>query len=395
MFVVKNATGCLLSGHTAIELDLIHVKVNTVTALNSKEIPTRLTPLIQEYSDVFTGIGKLKNFKVHLHIDPSVKPVVQPTRRIPFAIRNRVEVELKHLEDSDIIEPTTGPTPWVSPIVVFPKPNQPDKIRLCVDMRMPNQAIQREHHPQPVIDDLITDLNGAKYFSKLDLSSAYHQLELDKNSRSITTFTTHKGLYRYKRLNFGTNSASEIFQNALDNVLNGIEGCRNISDDIIIFGKTEKDHDASLQKVLEVLKANNLKLGLAKCQFDKEQLEIFGYIFSADGISPSPSKVDAVKETPVPTNHTEVRFFLGMIQYCGRFIPNLATVSAPLRMLTQKDVKWDWTSMHQEAFETLKRLLTLDTVMGYFDPSKKHRITCGCFTSWPWCHSNPDNTRKG
>ena len=270
VFVVK--TGCLLSGHTAIELDLIHVKVNTVTALNSKEIPTRLTPLIQEYSDVFTGIGKLKNFKVHLHIDPSVKPVVQPTRRIPFAIRNRVEVELKHLEDSDIIEPTTGPTPWVSPIVVFPKPNQPDKIRLCVDMRMPNQAIQREHHPQPVIDDLITDLNGAKYFSKLDLSSAYHQLELDKDSRSITTFTTHKGLYRYKRLNFGTNSASEIFQNALHNVLNGIEGCRNISDDIIIFGKTEKDHDASLQKVLEVLKANNLKLGLAKCQFDKEQL---------------------------------------------------------------------------------------------------------------------------
>ena len=76
MFVVKNATGSLLSGHTAIELDLIHVKVNTVTALNSKEIPTRLTPLIQEYSDVFTGIGKLKNFKVHLHIDPSVKPVV-------------------------------------------------------------------------------------------------------------------------------------------------------------------------------------------------------------------------------------------------------------------------------------------------------------------------------
>jgi hypothetical protein len=374
VFVVKNATGCLLSGHTAIELDLIHVKVNTVTALNSKEIPTRLTPLIQEYSDVFTGIGKLKNFKVHLHIDPSVKPVVQPTRRIPFAIRNRVEVELKHLEDSDIIEPTTGPTPWVSPIVVFPKPNQPDKIRLCVDMRMPNQAIQREHHPQPIIDDLITDLNGAKYFSKLDLSSAYHQLELDKDSRSITTFTTHKGLYRYKRLNFGTNSASEIFQNALDNVLNGIEGCRNISDDIIIFGKTEKDHDASLQKVLEVLKANNLKLGLAKCQFDKEQLEFFGYIFSADGISPSPSKVDAVKETPVPTNPTEVRSFLGMIQYCGRFIPNLATVSAPLRMLTQKDVKWDWTSMHQEAFETLKRLLTSDMVMGYFDPSKNTEL---------------------
>ncbi|CAB3995301.1 RNA-directed DNA polymerase [Paramuricea clavata] len=97
VFVVKNTTGCLLSGHTAIELDLIHVKANGVTTLNSKKIPTRL---------------KLKNFKVLLHIDPSVKPVVQPTRRIPFAIRNRVEVELKHSEDSDIIEPTAGPAQW-------------------------------------------------------------------------------------------------------------------------------------------------------------------------------------------------------------------------------------------------------------------------------------------
>ncbi len=140
----------------------------------------------------------------------------------------------------------------------------------------------------------------------------------------------------------------------MDNVLNGIEGCRNISDDIIIFGKTEEDHDAPLQKVLEVLKANNLKLQLANWQFDKKQLEFFGYIFSANGISPSPNKVSAVKETPVPTNPTEIRSFLGMIQYCGRFIPNLATISSPLRMLTQKDVKWEWTSRHQDAFETLK-----------------------------------------
>ena len=185
--------------HTAVELNLIHVKVNTVpcTEPTSTEIPPRLTSLIQEYSDVFTGIGKLKDFKDHLHTDPSVKPVMQPTRRISFAIRNKVEVELKHLEDSDIIEAATGPTPWVSPIVVLPKPNNADKIRLCVDVRMPNQAIQKEHHSQPVIDDFITDLNGGKCFSKLDLSLAYHQLELDQEYRYITTFITHKGLYRY------------------------------------------------------------------------------------------------------------------------------------------------------------------------------------------------------
>ncbi len=190
-----------------------------------------------------------------------MQPVVQPTRRIPFATQNKVEVELKHLEDSDIIELATGPTPWVRPIVVFLKPDNPDKIHLCVDMRMPNQAIQREHHLQPVIDYLSISAN-----------LIFHRpiISLTKNL-IISPRSQHEGLYRYKHLNFGTNSASEISQNALDNVLNGIEGCRNISDDIIIFGKTEKDHDASLQKVLEVLKANNLKLGLAKCQFDKKK----------------------------------------------------------------------------------------------------------------------------
>ena len=232
VFVEKNETGCLLSGQTAIELDLVRLKVNTVTTRNCEDMPPRLTPLIQGYSDVFTRVGKLKDFKVHLHIDQNVKPVVQPTRHISLAIRNKAEVELKHSENSDIIEPATGPTPWVSPIVVFPKPHKPDKIPLCVDMRLPNQAIQREHHPQPVIDDLITDLNGTQCFSKLDLTSAYHQLELALSF--ITTFTSHKGLYRHKRLYFGTNSACEIFQNALDNVLNSIEGCCNMHE--IMYG---------------------------------------------------------------------------------------------------------------------------------------------------------------
>ena len=123
-----------------------------------------------------------------------------------------LEKKLKRLKDLDIIEETQGATPWVSPIVAFPKPNNPESIRLCVDMRLLNTAIERERHPQPTINDLVTELNGACYFSKLDLNSAYHQLELDASSRYITTFTTHLGLSRYKRLNFGTSSSIEVFQ---------------------------------------------------------------------------------------------------------------------------------------------------------------------------------------
>ena len=162
-------------------------------------------------------------------------------------------------------------------------------------MRQPNTAIQRERHLQPTIDDLIHDLNGARHFSKLDLSSAYYQLELDEESRQITTFTTHKGLFQYKRLNFGTNSASEIFLHTIQGVFNGIPGCRNISDDIIVFGKTQNEHDKTLEMILLVAEQRILMFNFAKCQFDQMQLEFFGYIFSADGIPPSANKVQAIK----------------------------------------------------------------------------------------------------
>ena len=141
--------------------------------------------------------------------------------------------ELKKLEEQDIIEKVEGPTPWMSPLVVILKKN--GDVRLCVDMRMPNQAIQRERHPSPTSDDLVDALNGAKVFSKLDLRSGYHQLSLAQESRCITTFATHEGLRRYKRLNFGTNSASEIFQHIISEQIRDISGAINI---IIVFGKT-------------------------------------------------------------------------------------------------------------------------------------------------------------
>ena len=270
IIVVKNARGCLLSGTTSIGLGLLHFTVHNVkdqpeaqpllhqTPKNVSQVPARLQPLIQQYDELFHGVGKLTDVQVKLHINPEVKPVVQPTRRIPFAIRDQVEKELKRLKDLDIIEEAQGATPWVSPIVAFPKPNNPENIRLCADMRLPNKAIERERHPQPTIDDLVTELNGACYFSKLDLNSAYHQLELDESSRYITTFTTHQGLFRYKRLNFGTSNASEVFQSTIQQVLSGIKGCKNISDDIIIYGKTVDEHDTALRQVFEVAKQRNL-----------------------------------------------------------------------------------------------------------------------------------------
>jgi hypothetical protein len=164
----------------------------------------------ENYPDLFDGIGKIKDKKVKLHIDPEIQPKQQSHCHIPFHTRKDVEKELQRLEDLDFIERVEGPTPWVSPIVVVP--TKTGEIRLCVDMREANKAVKREKRLKPTLDELIPDLNGATVFSTLDLTSGYHQLELEPESRYITTFSTHVGLRRYKRLMFGINAASEIFQ---------------------------------------------------------------------------------------------------------------------------------------------------------------------------------------
>ncbi|VDI13786.1 protein SFI1 [Mytilus galloprovincialis] len=204
-------------------------------------------------------------------------------------------------------------------------------------MREPNKAILRSRHITPTLDDMILDLNGSKVFSKMDLRSGYHQLELNEESRNITTFTTHVGLRRYKRLSFGVSSAAELFQNTLSNALEGLDGVRNISDDIIVFGRNQDEHDKRLEKLFARLKEKNLTLNKAKCEFNKNKLEFYGHIFSADGISADPRKISAIRNTTIPKD----------------------------------DSKWEWTSEQQESFDKLKNELVADRVMSYFDPNKE------------------------
>ena len=193
----------------------------------------------------------------------------------------------------------------------------------------------------PTLDELIHDLNGAIVFSKLDLSSGYHQLELHPSSRYITTFRTHNGLCMYKKLNFGISSASEIFQEHVRNVISHIESTRNISDDIIIYGKGENAqemHDKALADTLDALHTNGLTLNLDKCKVNLPSIEYDGMIFSKTGVPSDPSKVQALKELPPPSNVAKLRSFLGMMNYLSRFIKNFAIISEPLRRLTKNDV---------------------------------------------------------
>ena len=225
---------------------------------------------------------------------------------------------------------------------------------------------------------MIHTLNGATVFSKLDLKTGYHQLSLFPESQYITTFATHKGLRkglrRYARLNFGTNSASEIFQKTISDQLRDVPGGLNISDDVIVFGVTQADHDKALKAVFQKFSEVGLTLNKSKCEFNKSSLTFFGFVFSAQGVSPDPKKVQSIHNASPPTSTSGVRSFLGMATYCAKFIPNFSDVSQPLRELTRKDTPFQWNREHEQSFQNIKDLLTSDAVMAYFDQTKETEL---------------------
>ena len=284
LHIVKGKMGNLLHYNTAQKLGLITISVNTTTVTDvNKNSPESLQ---EEFEYLFGGIGRLRNKMVKLHVDPDITPRQLPHRKIPFHVCGDIEMELERLERLDIIERVEGPPPWISPIVVVPK--KPGEVWICVNMREANKAVKAEKHLMPTIDDLIADLNSATHFSALDLSSRYHQLKLAPESRFVTMFSTHVGLRRYKRLPFGINAASEIFQESLKELLTGLPGCKNISDDIIVFGKAKDEHDKNLHGVLQRLKDNNLRLS----KDNWSSLRVSGHIFRSIGVKPDPKKVE-------------------------------------------------------------------------------------------------------
>ena len=312
---------------TATELQVLRLgpQINAVSTQN----------IVDKYKACFERVGKVTDYQVQIHVNSE-----QHTRRVPFSLREKVERKLRELEQMDIIEKVQGQTPWVSPIVVVTKPSR--EICLCVDMRKANDAVIRERHPIPTVDEVLQDMSQSNVFSKLDLKWGYHQLELSEESRGITTFTTHAGLYRYKRLMFGITSAPEIYQHAIRQALHGCQGVRNISDDIILHAKDDQKHDERLEKLLKRLQERGLTLNLEKRKFKMPQLESMGYLLSTRGIRPTESKVEAVVNAREPKTVAEVRSLMRLVNFSAKFIPNLATLVEPLRRLTRAGVPFKW-----------------------------------------------------
>ena len=222
--VVVKRGWCLVGYSTATGLGILHV--GPVPNPVAESCNTVGCPFVEslkaKFPGVFSGVGRLKNYQSKLHIDLQVIPVVQKMRRIPFSLKDKVTAKVNELLKNDIIEKVEGPTTWISPVVVAPKPS--GDIRLCVDMRRANEAIIRERLPIPTVDEVLESLNGSTVFSKLDLRWGFHQIELEPNSRDITSFATDDGIFRYKRLSFGVNAAPEKYQHIITQTMAGLKG---------------------------------------------------------------------------------------------------------------------------------------------------------------------------
>ena len=218
LHIIKGASGNHVGFNTAAKLGFLKI----LNQVKPDETDPQ-SPLNRDFESLFGGIGKVKE-KSHKasHMDPDIEPKQRPHRQIPFYVKKDFEMELKRLEELDIIEIATGPTPWMSPYCHSPQELWSGE-NMCRHTRG-EQGCEARKTPNADIDDLVSDLNGATFFSKLDLSSGYHQLELAQESPYITTFSTHVGLRRYKRLLFGISTAFEIYQNAIDEILTSLPG---------------------------------------------------------------------------------------------------------------------------------------------------------------------------
>ncbi|XP_055590420.1 uncharacterized protein K02A2.6-like [Uranotaenia lowii] len=349
-FVVECANRCLLSKRTAEEMKVLKVGLE-----------------VQQISDHVEPFPKFPGIQLKLSIDPKVAPKKIAYIRIPIAMEAKVDAKIQEMLDSDVIEPATGPTDWISPMVVVPKGKS--DIRICINMKYPNEAIHREHFPLPVIETFLNKLRGARYFSKLDIVSAYHHVELHPESRAITTFMTARGLMRFKRLMFGINCAPEIYQRIMTEMLAGIDGVIVYIDDIVVVGATREQHDSRLMHVLSVLKQNKAKINDGKCLFGVKELDILGFKVNAGGIRPSDEKIAAIKNFRQPKSKEEVRSFLGLVNFVGHFIPHLSTRSEPLRKYIRGEIE-TFDKDQQNAFDDLRNELSTNVrKLGYFDPN--------------------------
>ena len=356
-FVVKGGRSSLLSKSTAkaMRVLLLGAQVNLV---ESEENAPRVEPF-----------PAIPDFVLDFNIDESVTPTQNVYFHVPAAYVDRALERLKQMEAQDIIEKVTEATEWCSGMSAVPK-GQHD-FRLVVNMKGPNRAIRRQFHRFPSMDDIRRKLHGAKFFSKLDISSAFYHIKLGEKSRKMTTFMAADGMYRFKRLVFGVSCAPEIFQQTMERILAGTKGNFAFVDDVLVYAESIEELEERTEAVKARLKKNNLTINAAKCEFNRESLTFLGFKVSANGINIDEAKVEAIRNFREPKSVEELKSFLGLAVFVSTFVPFFADLTKDLWKVTATDA-FEWGDEQSTAFKATQDAITkCSLTQGFFSDADK------------------------
>lgn len=363
VFIVKDLTIPLLGLPAIRRLQMIP----QLNSIDDAEKHFRST-----YPEVFKGLGILKGeYKIKLR-DNAAPHALSAPRRVAIPLRAKVKEELDRMEKMGVIARVEEPTEWCAGMVPIVKTS--GKIRICVDLTRLNESVIRERHILPAVDETLAKLEGARVFTKLDATSGFWQVPLHKDSMLLTTFITPEGRYYFKRLPFGISSAPEHFQKRISQLIDGVDGVLCHADDVLVIGKDRAEHDDRLHRVLQKFREAGLTLN-EKCQFALTEIRFLGHVINSQGIRADPGKIKAILEMPAPKDVADVRRFMGMVNFVGKFSPRLPDLTKPIRDLLKTENSWTWGAPQQKAFLETKKELGSETVLAQYSPNHETMVS--------------------
>ena len=321
------------------------------------------------------GIGKIPNIGASLHVKENPTPAYARPRPVPHALLPLVERELDHLEKFDVIEKVNA-SEWAHPVVIALRgkgDTSNKRARICGDFKIGlNRFLTIDDHPLKNIRHALDNIGVGKRFTVLDISNAFLHMPIREEDRKYVTVNTHRGLYRFKRMCNGLASAPAIWQRFMEGILAGIEGLEVIIDDIIITAPTDEDYLRRLDVVLERLSSNDIRLNLSKCEFFAEEVKFCGFRLRHQEIHKCDDKISSFKNAPTPKTVTELKSFMGMIQFYSSFAPQLTDLAHPLYQAFrgEKNGDFNWTPEMDRAFIAVKAEMCSPRVLVPFNPKK-------------------------
>ena len=328
---------------------------------SSAEVQNIKLPLLRMFADVFPAdlpseLPPRRDVDHRIELEQGASPPSRPTYRLSPSELDVLRKQLDDLMAHKFIQPSQSP--YGAPVLFVKKKD--GELRMCVDYRALNKITIKNKYPLPRIDELLDRLHGARWFSKIDLRSGYHQVRIHPDDVAKTAFRTRYGHFEFLVLPFGLTNAPATFMHLMQQIFRPHLDSFVIVflDDILIYSKTLDEHKTHVETVLQLLRENKLYAKQSKCEFFRSSVSFLGHVVSADGVGMEADKVKAVRDWPIPTSVHDIRSFLGLAGYYRRFVRNFSAIAAPLSDLVRHDRKWEWTEVQQQAFDALKSALT-------------------------------------